>query len=76
MKKQIKNFMENVTSKFTGRIRKSKKGGSLVEFIVIIAVISGLCFVTLSSVGGSIKQNSTKAIGKMDSLVEVSESAD
>ena len=57
-------------------MKKSKKGGSLVEFIVIIAVISGLCFVTLSSVGGSIKQNSTKAIGKMDSLVEVSESAD
>lgn len=57
-------------------MKKSKKGSSLVEFIVIIAVISGLCFVTLSSVGGSIKQNSTKAIGKMDSLVEVSESAD
>ena len=73
MRKQIKNFMENVTSKFTVRIRKSKKGGSLVEFIVIVAVISGLCFVTLSSVGGSIKQNSTKAIGKIDSLIEISD---
>ena len=73
MKKQIKNFMENVTSKFTGRIRKSKKGGSLVEFIVIVAVISGLCFVTLSSVGGSVKHNSTKAIGKIDSLIEISD---
>ena len=73
MRKQIKNFMENIASKFTGRIRKSKKGGSLVEFIVIIAVISGLCFVTLSSVGGSVKQNSTKAIGKIDSLIEISD---
>ena len=73
MRKQIKNFMENIASKFTGRIRKSKKGGSLVEFIVIIAVISGLCFVTLSSVGGSVKQNSTNAIGKIDSLIEISD---
>ena len=68
--------MNTKFSSFINKMKKSKKGGSLVEFIVIIAVISGLCFVTLSSVGGSIKQNSTKAIGKMDSLVEVSESAD
>ena len=58
---------------FINKMKKSKKGGSLVEFIVIIAVISGLCFVTLSSVGGSIKQNSTKAIGKIDSLIEISD---
>ena len=68
--------MNTKFSSFINKMKKSKKGGSLVEFIVIIAVISGLCFVTLSSLGGSIKQNSTKAIGKMDSLVEVSESAD
>ena len=68
--------MNTKFSSFINKMKKSKKGGSLVEFIVIVAVISGLCFVTLSSVGGSIKQNSTKAIGKMDSLVEVSESAD
>ena len=68
--------MNTKFSSFINKMKKSKKGGSLVEFIVIIAVISGLCFVTLSSVGGSIKQNSTKAIGNMDSLVEVSESAD
>ena len=68
--------MNTKFSSFINKMKKSKKGGSLVEFIVIVAVISGLCFVTLSSVGGSIKQNSTKAIGKMDSLIEVSESVD
>ena len=65
--------MNTKFSSFINKMKKSKKGGSLVEFIVIIAVISGLCFVTLSSVGGSVKQNSTKAIGKIDSLIEISD---
>ena len=65
--------MNTKFSSFINKMKKSKKGGSLVEFIVIIAVISGLCFVTLSSVGGSVKQNSTKAIGKINSLIEISD---
>ena len=72
MRKKIKNFMENVTSKFTRRIRKSKKGGGIVEFIVILAVIAAICAVTLTDIGGSIKQNATGAVTKIDDLVDIS----
>jgi len=65
--------MKSKINKFIGNIKRNKKGGSLIETIVIIAVISGLCFVTLSSIGGSVKQNSTSAVTKMDDLVQVSE---
>jgi len=76
MKLQIKSLMENVKTKFIRSIKRNKKGGSLIETIVIIAVISGLCFVTLSSIGGSVKQNSTSAVKKMDDLVKVSDATE
>lgn len=72
MKNQIKSFMANAASRFTGRVKNSKRGGGLVEFIVITAVIAAICTVTLTDIGGSIKQNSSGAVTKMNDLVGVS----
>ena len=72
MRNQIKKFIENTAVRFTGRVKNSKRGGGIVEFIVILAVIAAICTVTLTDVGGSIKQNSTDAVTKMNDLVGVS----
>ena len=72
MRKQIKKFIENKAVRLTGRVNNRKRGGGIVEFIVIIAVIAAICTVTLTDIGGSIKQNSTGAVTKMNDLVGVS----